>query len=238
MSTTFSVIVEDFEQELVSLQELVDVGQDKERSAKTRVATIHATTLLLAASFEEFIRQMAREYAKQVVSRANATSDLPKAMLEAAWRRTLEHFAKRRPETPLNVDGYRKLAREARPKIDSLFLFLDGDTSQDIFDHLVQNENNMRINVINSLFKVGGKSDVCAELCRHAALREFFSLDDAGRAHGELCDSIERFIKRRNEIAHSLNSAVSAGPQDILREIEMFRAFSSDLEKTLIDSAA
>ena len=60
LTTAFSVVVEDFDEELSSLSKLIDIGQDRSASKQVRVATIHATTLLLAAAFEEFVRELAR----------------------------------------------------------------------------------------------------------------------------------------------------------------------------------
>ncbi len=60
MSTDFSVIVDEFESGLVRLEEIVGAGQTKQSSPKARVASIHAATLLLAAEFEESVRETAR----------------------------------------------------------------------------------------------------------------------------------------------------------------------------------
>ena len=84
MATAFSVIVDAFDEELTSLHQLVKIGRSA--SAKARIATIHATTLLLAAMFEEFIRESARECTIQVVDKAGSVSDLPDALLETAWK--------------------------------------------------------------------------------------------------------------------------------------------------------
>ncbi|MCY4462380.1 MAG: HEPN domain-containing protein [Albidovulum sp.] len=161
MSTDFSVIVDEFESGLVPLEEIVGAGQTIQSSPKARVASIHAATLLLAAEFEEFVREMARQFARRVVSESRCVSDLPDALLETAWRRTFDQVAKHIPSAQTKKEALTISARQARLKINALCSFVEGDINQDIFEHLIHNENNMRARQINSLFKVGGLTDVC-----------------------------------------------------------------------------
>ena len=91
----------------------------------------------------------------------------------------------------------------------------------------------MRAGEINGLFKVSGLSSACAEVCKHTELKVFFGTDDDGKAHGELLAALEKFFERRNEIAHSLNSASSPAPEEMLRDVKMFEAFAKDLCSTL-----
>ena len=89
MNADFSVILDEFEAELGALSKLIELGQDSRNNRKVRVAAINSVTLILAAMFEEFMRQMARQFAVQIVSEASTLGDLPPALLETAWRRTL-----------------------------------------------------------------------------------------------------------------------------------------------------
>ena len=223
MSTVYSVIVDDFVDALVPLQQIVKNGQGKASTARARVASVHASTLLLAATFEEFVRQMAREHAVQVVANATSVSEIPEALLDTAWRRTFDKFARSRSSGRPKREALEIFAKQARPTVDALCAFIEGDINQNIFDHLIHNENNMRPGEING----------CAEACKGTELKKFFETDDDGKAHGELLSALEQFFERRNEIAHSLNSASSTSPEKILFEVEMFGAFSKDLCKTL-----
>lgn len=233
VASPFSVIVDDFDQNLTSLYLLVQIGQAKGVSARTRVASIHATTLMLAAAFEEFIREMAREHAIHVVDRARTVSEVPDMLLVTAWKRTLNELARAEGNGRTKRDAVRMSAKQARPKIDALCAFVEGDIGQDIFDHLIYNDSNMRAREINKLFRVSGLENVCRQVCEQDSLKEFFNRDDDRGTHGDLLAALEYFIKRRNEIAHSLNSVVSSGPEEVLRIISMFRAFAQDLGVTL-----
>ena len=233
VASPFSVIVEDFDQELTSLHLLVRIGQAKGVSARTRVASIHATTLMLAAVFEEFIREMAREHAIHVVDKAHTVSQVPDMLIVTAWKRTLSELARGEGNGRTKRNAVRMAVKQARPKIDALCSFVEGDIGQDIFDHLIYNESNMRAREINKLFRVSGLENVCQRVCQQDSLKGFFDRDDDRRTHGDLLAELENFINRRNEIAHSLNSAVSSGPEEVFRAIDMFRAFAQDLGVTL-----
>jgi len=233
MSSAFSVIVEDFSSRLESVSEIVVTATNKTALPKLRVASIHAATLLLAATFEEFVREMARESAVHIVRKAKRVSDLPEKLLDTAWKRTLDGIMYKKHAAQSKKESLEISIKLARPKMEALFAFIEGDLNQDIFDNLIHNENNMRANEINSLFKVSGFKNACVEVCKRAELKNFFGAEDEGQTHGALLAALEDFFNRRNEIAHSLNSASSSGPEQIQRDIDLFRAFSRDLGSTI-----
>jgi hypothetical protein len=235
MGTVYSVIVDEFEQGLVSLSPLVLLSESKSESAKSRVAAVHAATLLLAATFEEFIRQMAREYAGQVIERAPDVSKVPDAMIETAWRRTFDAMARHKPRGDNKRAMLVAAAKSARPEVEALCAFIDGDKTQNILDRLIHNENNMRAGEINSLFKVSGASNICHAICQGADLKSYFEENDEGKVHGRLIIYIEQFFDVRNEIAHSLNSANSLSADTFRLYMDFFRAFAEDLRVFLDD---
>ncbi len=234
MSTEFSVIVDDFHSALRPLNEIVRNGHSEQATTLARVASVNAATLLLAATFEEFVRQMARQFAIQVVTGASSIDDVPDFLLETAWRRTfhvLTHSNK--SDGVSKKEALRISAKRARPTIEALCNFIEGDIDQDIFENLIHNENGMGFEEINKLFKVGGVSNICKEICKNETLRTFFEIDDEKATHAALLSALKEFFERRNQIAHSLNSINSASPGQILRDICMFVALASDLGRTL-----
>lgn len=232
------MILDDFDAALVPLREIVHSGQGTGASARARVSSVHASTLLLAATFEEFLREMAREYAVQVVTSASSVLDLPDSLLETAWRKTFDKFARNKTAARSKREALEVLAAQARPTIEALCAFIEGDIGQNIFDHLIHNENNMRPREINSLFKLSGLSNVCAKACEKAELKAFFETDDDQKAHGEFLSALETFFDRRNQIAHSLNSVSSSAPETIFRDVEFLSAFSKGLCRTLEEQLA
>ena len=232
MSTEFELIAEDFDQDLEAIQSLVDAFKDPNTSApRARIAAANSATLLLAASFEEFVREMAREYAKSVVAAANSIDKLPASLVNTAWRRTMELLGSiDAPTGGLPTDGE---FTDALAKFNAVYNFCKGDLSQDIYSELIHNENNMRPREINSLFKVAGLSDVCLKVADKAAILENFGESESAKAHGRLLNVFEGFFERRNIIAHSLNLARSSGSDQIQKDVAMFKAFAKALCETL-----
>lgn len=221
--TVFSVIKDDFLEELDSIGALVDTFDQPGSSAKTRVASVNSSILLLAATFEEFVRQMAKEYARWVVSEADSVEALPYKLTETAWKRTLEGLARAR----LKINGtsvLESVSRASRTKFDAVCGFISGDLTQEIFDDLIHNENNMRAGELNSMFKVSGLNNVCTKICERDEVQHYFSETNADVAHGLFVNQNDEFFVRRNAIAHSLNAGSSVAPDQVRADIEFFKA--------------
>ena len=78
VSTDFAVITEEFDNDLDAFRLLVNAFDDPQTSApKARIAAANSSTLLLAATFEEFVREMARAYARAVVASSQSIELLP-----------------------------------------------------------------------------------------------------------------------------------------------------------------
>lgn len=233
MSTPFAVITEDFERDLKAIQSVVDAFDDPSKgSPEARESAANAATLLLAATFEEFVRSMARAVARKVIQAASSFSQLPSKLATTAWRRTMRSLTQLRIDNKgrfLSSDGG---TSEPRSRFDGIYEFCKGDLSQDIYRDLVVNENNMRPREINLLFGISGLRDVCRQASSEEPLVEHFNEDDKDRSHGRLLSFLEDFFNRRNTIAHSLNAA-SSGPDLIRYDIATFRAFGRSLCETV-----
>lgn len=230
MPTVYSVITDDFEQELDSIRLLVEAFDDPNKGTpRVRIAAANAATLLLAATFEEYVREVGKAFAKQVVGAARRFSALPGRLATRAWRRTMDTLSR------LRVDGTQRfLSAEGRSvnphaRFDDVWAFCNGDLSRDIYDDLIHNENNMRVGEINSVFSVCGLSDACRRACDRTPLRVHFGENDGGKIHGLLVDKIEEFFDLRNMIAHAINSGQSSSPESIRKDLDLFQAFGKSL---------
>ena len=233
MSSVFRPILEEFQAEMDSLSQLLDVVKTQAASAKARVAFSNGATLLLAATFEEFVRQVAREFAKIVVSKARRREDLPKDLLSAVWRRSLDGLGRQRIadlKSPVELDSF---LTDAMSRFSAAHRFCEGDFSQDIFKDLIHNENNMRPAELNSLFRIIGLTDVCTRAATKGGLKDYFGEADDGKIHGSLVSSLNDFIRRRNEISHSLNPSSSSSPEQLIRDVDLLKAISLDLVSVL-----
>lgn len=234
MSTEFTIIAEEFTDDLGTIRALVNTFADSENSTpKARIAAANSATLLLAATFEEFVREMARAYAKAVVASCSEFERIPRKLINTAWRRTMETLARIQIEAGNNKPSPEGVFADGLARFSVVYEFCKGDLSQNIYDVLIHNENNMRAKEINSLFKVSDLQDVCSKLSEKTVLLENFGETDPPKAHGRLIVSLDDFFERRNKIAHSLHPAQSSGPDQILKDINMLEVLGKSLCETL-----
>jgi hypothetical protein len=236
VATSYDLIAEDFLSDLTALSNLVQAAHSSGSSAKARVASVNSATLLLAATFEEFIRQLGRQFARDVVSRTSDPKKLPKKLTATAWKRTLENLARAKIDTggtPLSLEH---ISAESRAKFDAVWAFLGGDVSQNIYDSLIHNENNMRPSEINAVFSICDLSNICFKICDHEKMKDHFGEEDSGKVHGRFLTSLNDFMEMRNDIAHSLNAGSSAGPDRFYGYVSTFQAIAVALAERLPDS--
>lgn len=92
-ASIYEVVRDDFVGELDAIRQLVTTFNGQGKTAKARIAAANSATLLVAATFEEFVRVMAREHARAVVMRAPSFDKLPKKLVSVAWKRSMEGLA-------------------------------------------------------------------------------------------------------------------------------------------------
>lgn len=234
METEFAAITDEFERDLESIRSVVDTFRAASAgAAKVRVSAANAATLLLAATFEEFVRSMARSYAKQVVSARGSFARLPPRLATTAWRRAMRSLTHLRIDSSGRFSSPDGSSSDPWSRFDRIYRFCEGDLSQDIYGDLIYNENNMRPSEINSLFKVSGLGDVCRKASDKDPISKEFGEEDPGKSHSSLLGVLEGFFNRRNAIAHSLSSGRSSSADQIGYDIDVFRAFGRSLCETL-----
>lgn len=232
MPSIYTPILEEFESELDAVGAFALQSSATDIPAKIRVAAANAATLLLAATFEEFIREIARELAKAVVKKSASVEDLPKRLVEQVWKRHADAVGKIPFPRGQSVINRRNLYQNARIEFDAAHAFCMGDLSQNIYPRLIHNENNMHAGQINELFKICGAKDICREVANKTALTEIFG-QDAGVSHGKVISSLEDFFSRRNEIAHAISLRRSPGSVTLEKDIDFLRRLGRALKDTV-----
>lgn len=237
MASTFEVITEEFAEDLEAIRSLVVTFSDPQKTAKARIAAANSATLLLAATFEEFAREMAREYARAVVTNTESFEKLPSKLASTAWKRTMDGLAKVRLDIEKTGAGREHLFSDAQARFTVIHAFCKGDLTQDIYRDLIHNENNMRPTELNGLFKVSGLGDVCKKLSDKQSMLDTFGETEPDKAHGKFLGELENFFERRNAIAHALNPGQSSGPGQIINDIDMLVSLGKSLCETLVACA-
>ncbi|MDR3439824.1 HEPN domain-containing protein [Telmatospirillum sp.] len=231
MPAVFQAITDDFIGDLDAIRDLIATFSDAKKPGKIRLAAANSATLLVAATFEEFAREMAREYARAVVQGTESFEKLPRNLASTAWKRTMDGLGK------VKFDGSQKSGSDvfsaAQARFAVVYEFCKGDLSKDIYRELIHNENNMRPAQLNGLFKVSGLGDVCTLCSDKQPLLDIFGETEPEKAHGKLLSGMEDFFERRNEIAHALNPGQSSSPGQIATDIDMLESFGRALCETL-----
>ena len=234
MVTPFAVIFEDFEEEMTAIRVLVEASANaKLGRPRARVAGANAATLLLAATFEEFVRQMARAFAREVVEACETYDRLPPKLAAVAWKRTLNGMARIQLDPKAKNFSREGVFADALTRFTVVYEFCKGDLTQDVYGDLIHNEANMRPHEINSLFKLSGLHDVCLRASASPDLMEFFNETEQGKVNGRLVERLDDFFERRNQVAHSINAMRSSGPEQINVDIELLTTFGRALAATL-----
>lgn len=220
MPTEFEIIYEEFSEELDALSELSISPTTSPNRARARVAAANAATLLLAALFEEFIRQEVKAAFREKARRATNISDFPEKLTANVWRRSLEKLAR----TPLEEIEAGDVNLDSR--IQSIVSFCIGkNVSAEVSDSVAHNDGNMRHSQLNALFKGIGLSNFSRQTCKLKELVDFLGCDNGNKASAELHARLDGFFRRRNEIAHAITIGSSSGHENLLNDIDFFRIF-------------
>lgn len=230
MDTEFEVIYSEFSAELDALMEAARAPQGGQPSAtvRQRIAAANGATLLLAATFEEYIRQQVRAAYREKTKSANDMEELPGKIASTVWRRSLLALA-RTPFKEIESD----IQRIDAHVMATLSFCLRKDFTADVGETLSHNENNMRPDQLNSLFNGIGVKSVMRRSCEYRELINHLGVDTPGKANSVLTSKFEEFYRRRNSIAHALRLTSSSGPAELEQDIQLFRIFGHSLSKTL-----
>lgn len=231
MSTAYDAILSDFHGALAAARAIVSAFSEPALPPRHRVAAVNSAVLLVCANFEEFVREMAREYAREVVERCGSIDRVPRRITETAWKRTLSSLAKH--GLSRSRPGLADALADAETRFRIVHAFCAGDLSMDIYGDLIYNESNMKIAQINELFAICSLPNVCREICNRPTLQEALGEVDGGRANGLLVMSIDGLMDRRNEIAHGINQGSSSSGDEFSRFVELLTAFSKALFEIL-----
>lgn len=234
MTTRFELVTEEFIDDMNSIRALVSAISNMQGVApKARIVAGDSATLLVSAKFEEYAREMARLYAREVVAVAGSVRNLNPDFINTAWERTVDEISK------IRIDGiHQPTAKgiplvDAKQKFDEIFEFCCGDISKDIYATLVHTDRNIRPKVLNSLFKMSGLSNICNAISGGRLLLKYFGNDDPASVYGLFVAWLEDFIERRNTIAHSLASRQSSSPEQVEKDISALLAVANSLCETL-----
>ena len=229
MESGFRVAAEEFCSEVSVIQDLVSPFESTAVEPKVRAAASNSAMLLLAATFESFVRDMAGQVARAAVARAEVVAKVPNKILRDAWKRTFEAILRYRLPQNTKTLEIIDIVDEAEARAEAVFEFLRGNTNRDIYDDLVRTDVNMRAKEINRLFGMSEVPNVCSLVSQEQAVIDHFRAVPENATAADLVRFVDHFVDQRNIIAHALVSSSSIGPREVCRHIDTFRVFAQAL---------
>jgi hypothetical protein len=217
MRVEYQAILDDFEAEITAIAELADATRiGSQFSSRARISLANSLTLVLASTFEEYVRQLVKAAWSERLKVVDDASKLPPKLRSKLWRSTLERAA-RKPFG--DVDSQSWLARD---RLQNLMKFcLDGDLSVPIDDEISHNERNMRPDQISDLFSKIGIRNIFVTGCALEEAIEYFDCQNADQASENLRAALEDFFIRRNNVAHAIVFGSSDGADTIHQDIDI-----------------
>ena len=233
MVSRFRVVADEFSEEVNIIGDLVSAFDTTHVPPRLRTAASNSAMLLLVATFEGFVRDMAGQVARTAVDAAETLASVPTGILRSAWRRTFDAIARDKVPQSTRIQEIHQLVNDSEAKTDAMFQFLRGNIDRDIYAEVIQNDINMRPLEINRLFNISAVQNVCTQVSSEQEVIDHFQVEDANTSSEELSFFINGFIERRNRIAHELPSAVSVAPSDVLDHIKTLCVFATSLCEVL-----
>jgi hypothetical protein len=231
METAFALIFEEFSAELNALTNMVVTPTESEghtQPAKARIAAGNAATLLLAAVFEEYVRQLVKAAFREKSNCAKGIQDFPKDIAANVWRLTLQNLAR------VNIEDVEANPQDYEARLAAIVAFsLKKDISSDVAEALAHNENNMRPQQLTQLFNQIGVKKIMHKSCEDQDMLAYLGSDNTDHAYQHLAAALNDFFKRRNYIAHAIQLNNSSGPVQLNKDIQLFFTFGRALQRAL-----
>lgn len=199
-------------------------GSARTLSARARVAAANGATLLLAALYEECVRQFVKALFNFRRATEDGRSKFPDKLPSIIWRRSLELLSKKQLDDLVRSGG--QTSAQLR---DIVSFCIRGDLNADVSSAVSHNENNMRPEEMGRLFNQVGLQNVLQRLGETDDLKTYFAEDNPGRVAERIRATLEDFFRRRNEIAHAIQIGASIGPTTLNDDVEFFEKISSGL---------
>ena len=234
VESVFALIFEEFSGELDALGEIAvhpkesGEGGAHPLSAKARVAAGNAATLLLAAVFEEYVRQLVKAAFREKSNTAKGIQDFPQNIAAKVWRQSLSMLASAEMEdVEANPADY-------ETRLAAVVAFsLKKNVTSDVGQALAHNQNNMRPDLLAGLFKQIGIPKILHKSCEDQEMLDYVDSDNGDHARNHLAAALNDFFKRRNYIAHAIQLNTSSGPQQLGKDISLLYTFGRALQRAL-----
>lgn len=167
-----------------------------------------AAVVLLAAHFEEYVRQQVEEYGRSLVGRyRNLDDDSRIKFIDAYWRSGLNRLQRIRPKYSIQWSGH------ALPLLRGLATFpAEDDEGAFVAAWLCDHDNNMRFDTVLDLCGRVGVKRLAERMARSNALKGALGITRQADASEALRGKLGEFYDLRNTMVHSIAQYAGIGP--------------------------
>lgn len=178
--------------------------------------------VLIAAHFEECIRQQVEEYAKALVTNYNDIEDgLQIKIIDAYWKSGLSKLSRLRPK---DDPAWASLASTS---LKSFIKYpVAGDVNHLVASWLCDHENNMRFDTVQLLTGRVGIKDLSGKLFKHSELKAISGTVKSADFSVSVRVKLKEFYDLRNGLVHSISQNSGVGRTIFAQWADFLLAFS------------
>ncbi len=181
-----------------------------------------AAIVLLAAHFEEFVRQQIEEYARAMfVDFAYLSPEMVEKVADHYWKAGSSRLNRIRPR------GSPGWAGRAEPILRSLIDYPVGSTVSSFQPGMLsEHDNNMRWDTICEISGRVGVKKLESLIFKDAPFKALMGSPRADRRSAEVKTKLNEFYELRNGIVHSISQHAGIGASTVFRWIAFFKIFA------------
>ncbi|MGN6384026.1 MAG: HEPN domain-containing protein [Dyella sp.] len=193
-----------------------------------------ASIVLLAAHFEEYIRQQVQEYGRFIMGGYDSMSDADREhFVDNYWRGGMGQLGRIRPK------GDPLWFSLAENELKSLLAFpIGGDVSAFVSKLISEHENNMRWETIVDLAGRVRVKKLGEKMYNDGALKDALGSSGVGDFPSLIKNRLNDFYNLRNGIVHSISQSSGVGFSIFSEWAAFLEQFALDFERALVRAAA
>jgi hypothetical protein len=226
----FSAVYEEFDSELSAIEGVLAAIPSTDGGRTSRAARVvgnNAATLLLAAVFEEYVRQQVKAAFGELRSSISDINGFPEKLPATVWRRGLQRLA-------ASFDEVGKAPATIKGKVGQTLAFcLDKVHSADVSYALMANDTQMRPDELARMFKQLGIRDFVRILASTEIVKTGFVCCTSQEAEAHFRRWLNDFILQRNAVAHSITFGSSVTDEKLSKDIGLFRIVGQAIASVL-----
>jgi hypothetical protein len=188
-----------------------------------------AAIVLLAAHFEEYVRQQIEEYAKAIITEyAHFDEDFKSRFIDSYWRSGTARLAAIRPK------GYSSWMDDAAALLRRLVEYpVIGNVLEFRSEYICTHDNNMRWDTVRELAGRVGVKSLADLMFKSKRLKDILDNPRKDRFSPTIERKMNSFYDLRNGIVHSISHNSGVGATIFKAWSEFFRIFTTAFASSL-----